>query len=166
MAHEQFNNFGFYSHPSLPVVDFGLWDQSKKNVFEDWLFGGMSTTKQPVLAGGILSLSNVTYASKPVPQHGAGVRFAGVRLRRNGWTATGSDIVTVTAEVSENGGGAWSTLVTFAADGGDIIDRRGNKIPESIAEVLVSWSPNTARLTRITINNTASINTQADMVYR
>jgi hypothetical protein len=151
----------------MPINDFNNPEPLHELLWLDWLQNDLSTIVIPVLADGTLAVGNVVHPSKPVPGHGFGVTKSGAKLKRNNWPITGSDIVTVTVEVSENGaGGPWALLVAFTAGGEDCFDRKGNLLNEIRAEIPVSWAANPNRLTRTTVNNTSIINTKIDMVHK
>jgi hypothetical protein len=58
-------------------------------------------------------------------------RYLGVSLQRSAWPDTGTDVVRVSVEVTEDGGATWQFLYGFTARGGEPRDENGAGLTHS-----------------------------------
>lgn len=104
---------------------------------------------------------------------GQGLMRAGVRLQRNNWPDTGSDVVRVQVLTSEDGGTTWTLLLGFTAGGGEVRNRDGSISTETSAfrnpdtdkdgNPLPRWTTrNTRRRMKVVIEPLVDLDTAID----
>lgn len=84
---------------------------------------------------------------------------------RNSWPNTGADVITVTIDVSTDGGQNWTFYAGFTSAGGDIINDRGQTLSQTFGEFTIPQSLWGATA-RVTCNLAVTLNTQISVLVQ